>query len=51
MRKSNPRDISREEFEQIKEELMSGRKVTRPRKYELYDIFCAIMIVQKTRQC
>ncbi len=40
MRKSYPSDMTREEFEEAK-------KKTHPRKYELYDIFCAILYMLK----
>ena len=32
-----PGDISREEYEQIREDLEGARKKTRPREYDLYD--------------
>ncbi len=47
MRRSYPSDISREEFEIIREDLESAKKVRRPRKYDLYDIFCAILYLVK----
>jgi transposase len=47
MRKIYPSDISREQFEVIKYWLESARKVTRPREYDLYDIFCAVLYVLK----
>ena len=40
-----PRDISREQFEIIREELEQAKRKTRPRKYDLYDIFCAVLYV------
>ena len=40
-----PSDISREEFEIIREELEEAKRKTRPRKYDLYDIFCAVLYV------
>ena len=40
-----PSDISREEYEQIREELEGARKKTRPRTYDLYDVFCAVLYV------
>lgn len=40
-----PSDISREEFEEIREELEGARKKTHPRKYDLYDVFCAVLYV------
>ena len=47
MRKAYPSDITREQFEIIKHDLQSVRKETRPRKYDLYDIFCAVLYVLK----
>ena len=38
-------DISREEYGQIREDLEAARKKTRPRKYDLYDVFCAVLYV------
>ena len=40
-----PSDISREEYEQIREELERARRKTRPRIYDLYDVFCAVLYV------
>ncbi len=40
-----PSDISREEFEEIRGELEEVRKKTRPRRYDLYDVFCAVLYV------
>ncbi len=40
-----PSDISREEFEEIRRELEEVRKKTRPRRYDLYDVFCAVLYV------
>lgn len=47
MRKAYPSDISRTQYEMIKEELESSRKKTRPRKYDLYEIFCAVLYIVK----
>ena len=47
MRKEYPSDITREQFEKIREELEGIKKKTRPRKYDLYDIFCAILYILK----
>jgi len=41
-------DISREQFEIIREDLEQARKTTRPRKTDLYAILCAILYVLKT---
>jgi len=43
MRAKYPSDITREQFELIRHSLESARKTTHPRKYDLYDIFCAIL--------
>lgn len=47
MRKSYPSDVTREQFELIRYIFESIRKTTCPRKYDLYDIFCAILYVVK----
>jgi len=47
MRKSYPSDISQEQFEHIRKMLESAKKVTHPRKTDLYDIFCAVLYVLK----
>jgi len=48
MREPYPSDINREQFEAIREILESARKTTKPRKVDLYDIFCAILYVLKS---
>jgi transposase len=45
MRETYPSDITREQFGEIEADLAAARKETRPRTYELYDIFCAILYV------
>ena len=47
MRRTYPSDISRKQFEKIREELDSAKKQTHPRKYDLYDIFCAVLYLLK----
>ena len=47
MRKTYPSDVSREQFEIIREELENLQKKTQPRKYDLYDIFCAVLYLLK----
>ena len=47
MRKSYPSDITKEQFEEIREDLTKARKNTHPRKYDIYDIFCAILYLIK----
>ncbi|MGA3561403.1 IS5/IS1182 family transposase, partial [Lactiplantibacillus plantarum] len=39
---NDPSNITRKKFEQIRPELERFRKKTRPRKYDLYEVFCAI---------
>ena len=45
MRAVSPDDVTREQFEAISYILKSARKVTHPRRYDLYDIFCAVLYV------
>ena len=47
MRKEYPSDISRKQFEIIKEDLKSLRKTTHPSTQDLYDIFCAVLYLLK----
>jgi len=47
MRKSYPSDVSRKQFEEIREELTQARKIIYPRRYDLYDIFCAVLYLLK----
>lgn len=42
-----PSNISREQFEIIREELESAKKKTKPRQKDIYEIFCAILYVIK----
>jgi transposase len=42
-----PSEITREQFELIKPELESAKKRTKPRKLDLYDVFCAMLYVLK----
>jgi transposase len=48
MRNSYPSDISREQFSEIEPLLLSARKITAPRKLDLYDVFCAVLYILKT---
>ena len=41
-------DVSREQFEIFREDLEKAKKATRPRKVDLYDIFCAVLYILKT---
>ena len=43
----HPDMISREQFELVRSGLEYAKKRTRPRKYDLYDIFCAILYIRK----
>ena len=43
MRTRYPSDITREQFEVIRNTLESAKKVTHPRETDIYDIFCAIL--------
>lgn len=43
-----PSSISREEFDVIREELEGAKKKTKPRKVELYEVFCAVLYVLKS---
>ncbi len=48
MQKSYPSNISRKQFEKIKAILENSRKKTRPRKLDLYDVFCGVLYVLKS---
>jgi transposase len=43
-----PSDITREQFEIIRSDLESARKVTKPRKVDLYSIFCGVLYLLKS---
>jgi len=47
MRESYPSDITREQFSVIEADLAAAKKQTKPREYELYDIFCALQYLLK----
>jgi len=47
MRKAYPSDISRKQYEMIKDELESCRKKTGPREVDLYEILCAVLYIVK----
>ena len=38
-------NISRGQFESIRAELEQAKHKTKPRKYDFYDIFCAVLYV------
>ena len=47
MRKEYPSDVTREQFEIIRADLAAATQTTRPRKYDLYDVFCAVLYLLK----
>jgi len=48
MKKKYPSDIPKEQFEQLRSILESGRKKTDPRKVDLYEVFCTILYLFKS---
>ena len=42
-----PSDITREQFEAIREDSEGAKKRTKPREIDLYSVFCAIMYIIK----
>ena len=48
MTKSYPSDISREQFEAIKQLLESARRKTSPRRVDLYEVFCAVLYLLRS---
>ena len=47
MIKEYPSDISREQFEIIRKDIEAAKKKTHPQKFDLYDIFCAVLYLLK----
>jgi len=47
MRKAYPSDITREEFAVIEADLAAAKKQTKPRNYDLYEVFCAVLYLIK----
>jgi len=47
-RPAYPSDISREQFETVRGMLEAARRKTRPRKHDLYDVFCAVLYFLNT---
>jgi transposase len=47
-RRPYPSDITREQFALVEPFLTEGVRKTHPRKYDLYDIFCAVLYIVKT---
>jgi transposase len=48
MRKKYPSDVPREQFLKILPVLELVRKKTRPRRLDLYDVFCGVLYVLKS---
>ena len=48
MSKGQPSDLSHEQFEHIPPLLESARKSTRPRRVDLYEVFCAVLYLLRT---
>jgi len=48
MRKQYPSDISRAQYEIVRELLENARKKTKPRQVDLYDVFCGVLYVLKS---
>ena len=48
MRKNYLSDISRETFKRIEPILLSARKKTKPRKVDVYEVFCAVLYLLKS---
>lgn len=42
-RPAYPSDIPREQFDAVRAMLEAARRKTRPRKHDLYDVFCAVL--------
>ena len=49
MSHSYPSDISREQFARILPTLESARRRTKPRTVDLYDVFCGVLYLLKSR--
>jgi transposase len=47
-RRVYPSDISREQFESVRERLKNFKKRTKPRTVDLYDVFCGVLYVLKS---
>ena len=43
-----PSNVTREQFDLIKDDLESARKKTKPRKLDLYEVFCGVLYVLKS---
>ncbi|MFA0925104.1 IS5/IS1182 family transposase, partial [Xanthomonas fragariae] len=49
MRKSYPSDISPDQCDVIKPLLESARRRTSPRRVDLYEVFCAVLYLLRSR--
>jgi transposase len=47
-RKVYPSDVSRKQFELIREDLENFKKHTKPRRTDLYEVFCGVLYVLKS---
>lgn len=47
-RNKYPSDISREQFDHIRQDLENVRKLTKPRVVDLYEVFCGVLYVLKS---
>jgi transposase len=47
-RRRYPSDISREQFESIREDLEGHKKRTKPREHDLYEVFCGLLYLLKS---
>jgi transposase len=43
-----PSDITREQYEIIREDLEKAKKRTKPREIDLYSVYCAILYLNKS---
>ena len=48
MRKKYPSDITRDQFEHIRPLFEGYKRRTRPRKVDLYEVFCAVLYLLKS---
>lgn len=48
MRKDYPSDISKEQFETIRADLSGAKRATKPRRVDLYEVFCALLYLLKS---
>ena len=47
MRQAYDSDVTREQFAHISQDLENAKKRTSPRKVDIYEVFCAILYLQK----